>query len=52
MFWEGVWVALDQKKLIRKLIKLFGTTFPVITIKDIVKAQKFLIDHLGIKEIT
>jgi homoserine O-acetyltransferase/O-succinyltransferase len=31
--------------------KVFGTTFPVITIKDIVKAQKFLIDHLGIKKL-
>ena len=31
--------------------KIFGTTFPVITIKDIVKAQKFLIDHLGIKKL-
>jgi homoserine O-acetyltransferase len=31
--------------------KAFGTTFPVITIKDIVKAQKFLIDHLGIKKL-
>ena len=31
--------------------KLFGTTFPVITIKDIVKAQKYLIDFLGIKKL-
>ena len=30
--------------------KLFGTTFPVITIRDIVRAQKYLIDHLGIKK--
>jgi len=31
--------------------KMYGTTFPVITIKDIVKAQKFLLDHLGIKKL-
>ena len=31
--------------------KSFSTTFPVITIKDIVKAQKFLIDYLGIKKL-
>ena len=31
--------------------KIFGTTFPVITIKDIVKAQKYLIDFLGIKKL-
>ena len=31
--------------------KDFGTNFPVITIKDIVKAQKFLLDHLGIKKL-
>jgi homoserine O-acetyltransferase/O-succinyltransferase len=31
--------------------KLFGTTFPVITIKDMVNAQKYLIDYLGIKKL-
>ena len=31
--------------------KLFGTTFPVITIRDMVRAQKCLIDHLGIKKL-
>ena len=31
--------------------KLFGTTFPVITIRDMVKAQKYLLDHLGIKKL-
>jgi len=34
-----------------KTNKIFSTSFPVITIKDIVKAQKFLIDHLGIKKL-
>jgi len=31
--------------------KLFETTFPVITIRDMVKAQKYLLDHLGIKKL-
>ncbi len=31
--------------------KEFGTTFPVITIRDMVKAQKYLIDYLGIKKL-
>ena len=31
--------------------KIFRTSFPVITIKDMVKAQKFLIDYLGIKKL-
>ena len=30
--------------------KLFSTTFPVITIRDMVRAQKYLLDHLGIKK--
>jgi len=31
--------------------KLFGTTFPVITIRDMVRAQKYLLDFLGIKKL-
>ena len=31
--------------------KLFSTTFPVITIRDMVRAQKYLLDHLGIKKL-
>ena len=31
--------------------KEFGTDFPIITIADMVKAQKLLIDHLNIKKI-
>ena len=31
--------------------KKFGTTFPVITIKDIVKAQSYLLEYLGIKKL-
>ena len=29
----------------------YGTTFPVITIRDMVNAQKFLIEHLGINRL-
>jgi len=31
--------------------ELFGTTFPVITIRDMVKAQVFLLDHFGIDKL-
>jgi homoserine O-acetyltransferase len=31
--------------------ELFGTTFPVITIKDMVKAQNYLLEHLGINKL-
>ena len=31
--------------------KPFGTTFPVITIRDMVNAQKLLLDYLGINEL-
>ena len=31
--------------------KPYGATFPVITISDMVNAQKLLIDHLGIREL-
>lgn len=31
--------------------KPFGMSFPVITVKDIVRAQEKLIDHLGISEL-
>ena len=34
-----------------KTNKIFGTTFPVITIKDMVKAQKYLLDYLEIKKL-
>lgn len=31
--------------------KPYGTDFPVITIRDMVKAQKYLIDHMGITQL-
>ena len=31
--------------------KIFGTTFPVITIRDMIKAQKYLLDYLGINKL-
>ena len=34
-----------------KTNKTFGTTFPVITIKDMIKAQNFLLDSLDIKKL-
>jgi homoserine O-acetyltransferase len=34
-----------------KTVEPFGIDFPVVTIGDMVKAQKVLLDHLGIKKI-
>ncbi len=31
--------------------KAYGLDFPIITIEDMVRAQKYLIDHLGIKRL-
>jgi len=47
----GCMGSFGPKEIDPKTNKIFATTFPVITIKDIVKAQKFLIDHLGIKKL-
>ena len=43
--------SFGPKEINPETNKIFSTTFPVITIKDMVKAQKFLIDHLGIKKL-
>ena len=43
--------SFGPKEINPETNKLFGTTFPVITIRDMVKAQKYLIDHLGIKKL-
>lgn len=34
-----------------KTVKPYGLTFPIITIADMVRAQKRLIDHLGIQKL-
>ena len=47
----GCMGSFGPKEIDPKTNKIFATNFPVITIKDIVKAQKFLIDHLGIKKL-
>ena len=47
----GCMGSFGPKEINPKTNKLFGTTFPVITIKDMVKAQKYLLDHLGIEKL-
>ena len=47
----GCMGSFGPKEIDPKTNKVFGTAFPVITIKDIVKAQKFLLDYLGIKKL-
>jgi len=47
----GCMGSFGPKEVDPKTNKIFSTSFPVITIKDIVKAQKFLLDHLGIKKL-
>ena len=47
----GCMGTFGPKEINPETSKIFGTDFPVITIKDIVSAQKFLLDHLGIKKL-
>jgi len=47
----GCMGSFGPREINSKTNKAFGTTFPVITIKDIVKTQKFLVEHLGIKKL-
>ena len=47
----GCMGSYGPKEINPKTQKLFGITFPVITIRDMVKAQKYLLDHLGIKKL-
>ena len=47
----GCMGSFGPKEVNPETNKVFGTTFPVITIKDIVKAQKFLLDYLDIKKL-
>jgi len=47
----GCMGSFGPKEINPETKKIFSTTFPVITIKDMVKAQKFLLDHLEIKKL-
>ena len=47
----GCMGSFGPKEINPETKKLFGTTFPVITIRDMVRAQKYLIEHLGIKKL-
>ena len=44
----GSWGPSDKKK---ETNQPYGLDFPVITIKDIVRAQESLLEHLGIKKL-
>ena len=43
--------STGPKEINPKTNKEFGTDFPVITIADMVRAQKLLVEHLGIKKL-
>jgi hypothetical protein len=45
-----VWDLGDQVTLNKDTNHPYGLDFPVITIKDIVRAQESLLDHLGIEK--
>jgi len=47
----GCMGSFGPKEINPETNKLFETTFPVITIKDMVKVQKYLLDYLGIKKL-
>jgi len=47
----GCMGSFGPKEINPQTNKIFGTTFPVITIKDIVKAQSYLLQHLDIKKL-
>ena len=47
----GCMGSFGPKEINSETGKTFGTTFPIITIKDIVKAQSYLLEHLGIKKL-
>jgi len=47
----GCMGSYGPKEINPETNKLFGTTFPVLTIRDMVRAQKYLIDYLGIKKL-
>ena len=47
----GCMGSFGPKEINPETNELFGTTFPVITIRDMVKAQKYLLDYLGINKL-
>ena len=47
----GCMGSLGPSDINKETNQPYGLDFPVITIKDIVKAQKFLLDYLGIKKL-
>jgi len=47
----GCMGSFGPKEINPETGELFGTTFPVITIKDMVKAQIYLLEHLGIDKL-
>ena len=47
----GCMGTFGPKEINPETNKLFGTTFPVITIRDMVSAQKYLLDYLGIQKL-
>ena len=47
----GCMGTFGPKEINPETNKLFGTTFPVITIRDMVRAQKYLLDYLGIQKL-
>ena len=47
----GCMGSFGPKEINPETGELFGTTFPVITIKDMVRAQIYLLGHLGIDKL-
>ena len=47
----GCMGSFGPKEINPETNKIFSTTFPVITIKDIVKAQSYLLKHLSIDKL-
>ena len=47
----GCMGSFGPKEINQETNKKFGTTFPVITIRDIVKVQSFLLKHLNIDKL-
>ena len=42
---------MGSKEIDKKTNEPYGLSFPVITIRDMVKAQKYLLDHLKIEKL-